>query len=245
MTSPKIYPVVAVLTPTTGSPKVLSAIGNVSQQDYPFIQHHIVCDGPEAFEAFNQFDIEPFDPKGNVIVSRLGENVGKNGFYGHRVYASFPHLINADYIAFLDEDNWYERNHISSLMEAIGNYPFAYSLRSIYSEKGEFLIRDDCESLGKWPIYGNSDQYLIDTSSYIFKTSFLIQVCSLWHSGWGGDRNFLRLMRENRVDYTTSGKYTLNYRLDGNPNSVTKEFFEKGNAITKTIYGDEYPWRSK
>ena len=34
------------------------------------------------------------------------------------------------------------------------------------------------------------------------------------------------------------------YRLDGNPNSVTKEFFDQGNDVNKQKYGGEFPWKS-
>jgi len=36
----------------------------------------------------------------------------------------------------------------------------------------------------------------------------------------------------------------MNYRLDGNPNSVTKEFFEEGNRINSEKYNGVFPWIS-
>jgi hypothetical protein len=36
----------------------------------------------------------------------------------------------------------------------------------------------------------------------------------------------------------------MNYRLDGNPNSVTKEFFEEGNRINSEKYNGSFPWLS-
>jgi hypothetical protein len=43
--------------------------------------------------------------------------------------------------------------------------------------------------------------------------------------------------------YGTSGAYTLNYRLDGNPNSASPEFFLHGNRVMEQKYYGKYPWR--
>jgi hypothetical protein len=34
------------------------------------------------------------------------------------------------------------------------------------------------------------------------------------------------------------------YRLDGNENSVNKEFFEEGNEIQRQKYNGNFPWNS-
>ena len=34
------------------------------------------------------------------------------------------------------------------------------------------------------------------------------------------------------------------YRLDGNSNSVNKEFFDQGNEMQSLKYGGQYPWVS-
>jgi len=44
--------------------------------------------------------------------------------------------------------------------------------------------------------------------------------------------------------YATSGKYTLNYRLDGNPNSASPDFFINGNNIMSKKYNNKFPWAS-
>ena len=44
--------------------------------------------------------------------------------------------------------------------------------------------------------------------------------------------------------FECTGDYTVNYRLDGNPGSVTKEFFEHGNSLMTQQYNGEFPWRN-
>jgi glycosyltransferase involved in cell wall biosynthesis len=234
-------PTVTVLTPSIGSPKLADAIQSVSDQTYSKVKHLVVVDGqkyiPDFVSVLNTVSAE-------VEIVHLAENTGANGFYGHRIYAAFPHLINSDYIFFLDEDNWYEPNHVETLVKVLqNNNAFAHSLRNIYDENKNFLVKDDCESLGKWPIWFTHDQpqYLVDTSSFAFSCEFLIQTSHLWHSGWGGDRRYLAAVKDH-CNWNTSGLYTLNYRLDGNPNSVGEDFFIEGNAKQKERYGETLPW---
>lgn len=146
---------VTVITPTIGSPKLLDAMRSVEKQTYN-CKHLIVIDGPEYSQKAMEL-ISNSGLKGNHTVYCSPENTGKTGgdFYGHRIYAAFPHLINSDYILFLDEDNWYEPNHVETLIQTIEEkqLDFAYSLRQIYSPDRRFLCNDNCESLGKWEIF--------------------------------------------------------------------------------------------
>jgi glycosyltransferase involved in cell wall biosynthesis len=235
---------VTVITPTTGSVKLEDAVESVKNQTYEHVQHLIIVDGPKA--ADNLAENIPMRPSANLNLSSyvLHENTGANGFYGHRIYAAFPHLINSDYIFFLDEDNWYEPNHVETLVKTLeeGN-DFAYSLRKIYDPEKNYLCEDNCESLGKWPIYFTHEkpEYLIDTSSFAFRREFLIRVCQFWHHGWGGDRHFFYNVKDF-AKYDTSGKHTLCYRLDGNPKSVNEEFFIRGNESQRIHYEGIFPW---
>jgi glycosyltransferase involved in cell wall biosynthesis len=242
---------VTVITPTIGSPKLLDAITSVATQTYK-CKHLIVVDGPDfVHEVMSIINIaNMMDPKPNIQVIVSPENTGKTGgnFYGHRIYAAYPHLINSDYILFLDEDNWYESDHVQSLIETIEskNLDFSYSLRKIFDPSRNYLLDDNCESLGKWPIFmsrhsPHGPQFLIDTSSFCFKREFIQKTCHLWHSGWGGDRQYLYAVRDH-AKYDTNGKHTLCYRLDGNPKSVTEEFFKTGNKTQQAYYEGKYPW---
>jgi glycosyltransferase involved in cell wall biosynthesis len=243
---------VTVITPTIGSPKLLDAITSVATQSYK-CKHLIVIDGPEFIETVKEIVTiaRMMDPQPNIHVVSTPENTGKVGdqsFYGHRIYAAYPHLINSDYILFLDEDNWYESDHVETLVQTAQskNLDFSFSLRKIYSPEGRYITDDNCESLGKWPIFmsrrsPHGEQFLIDTSSFCFKREFLQKTCHFWHAGWGGDRQYFYSVKQH-AKYDTNGKHTLCYRLDGNPHSVTKEFFETGNRTQEQYYEGKYPW---
>lgn len=239
---------VIVITPTTGSPKLKDAINSVKNQTYSNIEHLLVIDGVEHWK--NVMDQLPvtleYDDRSsdNIQTMILPYNTGAKGFYGHRIYAGIPHLLNSDYIFFLDEDNWYDPDHVRSLVEVLDRGDdFAHSLRKIYNPDKSYVCDDNCESLGKWPIYltHNDPQYLVDTSSFAFEREFLQKTCHLWHSGWGGDRRYLYSVMQ-QAKWNTSRKHTLCYRLDGNPGSVNGDFFIEGNRKQLEYYNNNLPW---
>ena len=235
---------VIVVTPTIGSPKLADAIESVQKQTYKNLNHLIVVDGADYF--MKAVDNIPFGVDSNIQILPLPYNTGKTGgdFYGHRIYAGIPHFLNADYIFFLDEDNWYEPDHVASLVEVLdrGN-DFTHSLRKIYNPDKSYVADDNCEALGQWPIFFSHDnpQYLADTSSFAFNRKFLEKTCHLWHSGWGGDRRYFYSVKDV-AKWDTCRKHTLCYRLDGNPNSVNADFFIKGNQEQLAHYNGELPW---
>ena len=239
---------VIVITPTIGSPKLKDAINSVKNQTYSNIEHLLVIDGVEHWK--NVMDQLPvtleYDDRSsdNIQTMILPYNTGAKGFYGHRIYAGIPHLLNSDYIFFLDEDNWYDPDHVRSLVEVLdrGNN-FAHSLRKIYNPDKSYVCDDNCEALGKWPIYFShkDPQYLVDTSSFAFEREFLQQTCHLWHSGWGGDRRYLYSVMQ-QAKWDTNYKHTLCYRLDGNPGSVDGKFFIEGNKRQLEHYNNNLPW---
>lgn len=236
---------VVVITPTIGSSKLVDAIESVQKQTYGNVKHLLVVDG-EQYKSNVHAIIYELGGKCPDVMS-LPYNTGKTGgnFYGHRIYSGIPHLVNADYIFFLDEDNWYEPDHVSSLVEVLdGGNDFAYSLRKIFNPDKTFVADDNCEALGKWPIYFTHDnpQYLIDTSSFAFKREFLIATSQHWHHGWGGDRNYFYNAVRYNPKWDTNYKHTLCYRLDGNEGSVNAEFFIKGNAEQLNHYKGNLPW---
>ena len=239
---------VIVITPTIGSPKLKDAINSVKNQTYSNIEHLLVIDGVEHWK--NVMDQLPvtleYDDRSsdNIQTMILPYNTGAKGFYGHRIYAGIPHLLNSDYIFFLDEDNWYDPDHVRSLVEVLdrGNN-FAHSLRKIYNPDKSYVCDDNCEALGKWPIYFShkDPQYLVDTSSFAFEREFLQQTCHLWQSGWGGDRRYLYSVMQ-QAKWDTNYKHTLCYRLDGNPGSVDGKFFIEGNKRQLEHYNNNLPW---
>ena len=229
-----------VIIPTTGASGLRNSIESVLRQTYK-TKCYVVVDG------------EQFSGKASVILSDYrGEgikecylpiNVGANGFYGHRVYAAFTHLIDTDYVLYLDQDCWFEPDHVEQCIKTIeqNDLDWSYSLRQIRNKEGDYVCNDDCESLGKWQTYHGVNH--IDTNCYCIKTQTAIRLAQVWHGGWGQDRVWFHTLASYFNNFDCTGKYTVNYCVDGNPGSVNAEFFLNGNEVMKQKYNGEFPWR--
>jgi glycosyltransferase involved in cell wall biosynthesis len=233
---------VAVVTPTIGSEYLSQCINSVDKQTYSDLTHYIFMDGKEHWEKIN----DTISGATKVKTIALEENVGR-GWYGHRVYSACSFLVNADVICYLDEDNWFDPNHVGELVRKIeqGN-DWVFSLRKIYDKEGNYLCDDNCESLGKWPVYFNDSVFHIDTSSFAITHRTAIGIGHAWYGQWGADRQFFQNLKQNFPKFDCTNAHTLNYRLDGNPNSVNQKFFDDGNSAMEKKYGEmPFPWKLK
>ena len=230
---------VAVVTPTIGSKHLFECTKSVRNQTYKNLTHYLFIDGKEYGS-----EVKYHTEGSGVKYVELEENVGK-GWYGHRVYAACSFLVDADVICYLDEDNWFEPCHVEKMVNRLeeGNQ-WVYSLRKIYSKDGEYLCEDNCESLGKWPVYFNHELFHIDTSSFAIRRDVAVRIGHSWYGQWGADRQFFMNLKKNFNKFDCTNAHTLCYRLDGNPNSVNKQFFDEGNAVNEKKYDGQFPWKN-
>jgi glycosyltransferase involved in cell wall biosynthesis len=217
-----------VIVPTTGAPDLAGCIESVLSQSHAATGLYVVCDGP-AFLPSVAAILRRFDAA-RIRLLVLPENVGAQGFYGHRIYAAATHLVNEDYVLYLDQDNWFERGHVASMIELIETQElqWAHSLRRICAKTGEFLLYDQCESLGRQVAW--TGVHHVDTNAYCLRREVAVRAASAWHGGWGQDRIFYKALDTHFPKYKCTGQYSVNYRLGGNPGAVTAEFFVRGNA---------------
>jgi len=225
---------IMVITPTTGKDTVHKAIQSVKDQTIT-TEHLVVLDG---FEKANGYV-----PNNLLRVIELPENVGGDDWYGHRVYAAMPLMVNADYILFLDEDNWFEPNHVETMIKKIKSKDlmWAYSLRRICNEAGEYIRDDDCESLGRWPAFYDHTLNFVDTNCYCFRREYLVRVAHSFYGQWGADRQFYKAASTSLPSFGCTGEATVNYRA---PERLF-EMFREGNKLMKQAYKEPLPWRLK
>jgi glycosyltransferase involved in cell wall biosynthesis len=222
-----------VITPTTGKDTVNRAMESVQDQTIS-TEHLIVEDGKLT-------NMHIFENEMRKKIT-LPENVGGGGWYGHRVYAAMPLMVNADYILFLDEDNWFEPNHVETMINKIKSKDliWSYSLRRICNEAGEYICDDDCESLGRYPTVYDHTINFVDTNCYCFKREYLVGIAHNFYGQWGADRPFYKAAASALPAFGCTGEATVNYRA---PERLL-EMFTEGNATMKKAYVD-LPWRKK
>ena len=222
---------IQVITPTIGTKHVQQAIDSVKNQTIP-TEHLIVCDG----RVDNEFKVYA---NGKTIL--LPENTGHDGYNGHRIYAAFPMLTDADYILFLDEDNWFEPEHVERLVNFIQerDLQWAYSLRNIVNQQGEFVTADNCESLGKWPSVFAPNHHFVDTNCYCFKRKYLMRHSyKFFGDSFFMDRLFYGDMEKALPEFDCNGEHTINYRVRPHHEAMHRQ----GNDATLQHYKGNYPW---
>lgn len=231
---------VAIIIPTTGAPLVRPCIESALRQTHPGVKVVIVVDGPEFADAFRA-STAGLDLSGCQLCV-LPANVGRNGFYGHRVYAAFSHLVDADFICYLDQDNWLEPEHVATLVESVEQHgwDWAYSLRKVMSNDGRFLMHDESQSVGPWGKTGTHQ--LVDTNCYCLRAAVAHRVASAWHGGWGQDRVFYASVSSAFPNFGTSGRYTLNYRTRDDMQAKVLALLERENAAMHQRHPAGLPW---
>lgn len=239
---------ISVITPTTGHPRLKDAILSVQRQVEKGYRHVVVIDGAER-KARTEAILHACNFDGDVVV--LPRATGGGGFNGHLIYATMPFLLQAEFLALLDEDNTYAPTHLSSLLGLCRKHDldWAYSLRSVFTDDGE-AMDDDCQSLGWWPAF-DAPYHLIDTSCYFVRREIFKQGATIWdrrvNAGEhkGPEFVFCEWLFTQHPRGTTTGEATMNYWLGSSQGRTQVErmnYFRAGNAINRRIYR-EFPWR--
>lgn len=230
-------PTTTVITPTIGTPHLRECLQSVQSQDMPCVTHLIVIDGPEHAEAVDAV-IKTFMHRGDICVLQLPFNVGAEGWNGHRAYAACTFLANSDYVCFLDEDNAFEPQHLSSMFRVMlkTEQQWCYSLRKIVGPDGSYICDDDCESLGCiCPSVLSPQDWFVDVNCYVIKTSLAVEVAPLWYSKFRDpikgecDRNIAQYLLRNHGSIHCSKAHSLRYRVGNTFRSVNARFFQEGN----------------
>ena len=243
---------VSIITPTTGAQSLRQAIESVQAQTYKKIEHYIVVDGPEH-QAKVDANVHKIDLRTPTYFMTLPYPTGVNRFLGHRIYGASPFLTNGDYLVFLDEDNWLDDHHVESLVSLVTRQElqWAYSLRKIFDNDGNYVTRDDCESLGQWPSYTPKQYNLVDTNCYFLSKAVALKTAAIWYRQFRtanvleADRYLCSVLLEHFPKFATTGLYTLNYRAGSTGDSVDLQFFLEANALAAKDHPDGFPWRAK
>lgn len=232
-----------IIIPTIGKPEFKQSFFSCLNQTYKNLKIYVVIDGAHYSERVLNLIPDDLDLNENLKIVVLPENVGANGWYGHRIYSAFSLLVNQDYVFFLDEDNFLEKNHVESMINTCeeNNLQWCYSLRNVVDSNGNFLFQDNCESLGMWVPFTNYKH--VDTSCYCLSLDIARQFSHNIFGQWGADRAFFTALDTYTDKYKTSGLYTVNYRLGGNDGSVKQDFFIFGNEMVQRNYNGNFPWR--
>jgi glycosyltransferase involved in cell wall biosynthesis len=194
---------------------------SVLDQTYP-CTHIMVADGhPHPAIPTDDRTLHLILPRGGTA------DVGNTPrFFG----AALAEAYGFDAVTFLDADNWYEPDHVSSLMTAHAacGYPLIACKRNFYSDAGVRL--DFTEAM-------ENDNQHVDTNCWmIFKEAFDLirywRVPKDFH--WVGDRIFLQKAIHDRYRIAFTHHRTVNYRT-----RHADHFRQAGQPIPEGAIGSE------
>lgn len=239
---------VTVITATTGGEFLEDNLRSVAEQTHPNVQHLLFIDGEEHMPKCHKM-IQKYKRDGLDIVV-LPYSTGKDRFNGHRIYGMGTLAAKGEWMMFLDDDCFIDPTHIESNYKNVTEKPnfWSYSLRNIVDANGEFICRDDCESLGQWPSVLNKNDYFIDVNCYFLPRQYAIQILPIWYRKAREpgvievDRAMCMFLRQHFKDFDCTYEYSVNYRAGTSATSVQADFFKWGNDKMSQMLDNKLPW---
>jgi glycosyltransferase involved in cell wall biosynthesis len=242
---------VTVITATTGHRFLGRCLESVQQQTFPRREHFVVSDGIEHRPKVDQALAALSSLRCNINALSLPYPTGKERWNGHRIYAAFSLLCNSEFVCFLDDDNWFEPDHLASLVAGIraDNAMWGFSLRRVFDGDGNFVALDNCESLGNLhSVFGNDFDRLIDTNCYLLRREVAVACAPVWYRPVGptvdlaADRVLTHFLLNQFPRIHCTRRYTVNYTAGTSPISVKPDYFVLGNRQMQQRYPDGLPW---
>jgi hypothetical protein len=149
----------AVVMATTLRPTITDAIASVLAQDLPGrVQLLIGVDTPAGDPGLIEQACRRMPPNHAVQVLYPGYSTSRRhgglhpAWDGGVLRTTLSYLANSQYVACLDDDNWYGPHHLSSLHRAIQGHDWAYALRwFVHPISRRPICEDQWESIGPAP----------------------------------------------------------------------------------------------
>jgi glycosyltransferase involved in cell wall biosynthesis len=233
-------------------------VESVQQQEFSSVRHLVVVDGPRYASAAAQV-LESVGRNNQLEVVVLSRNTGHSSHFGYRIYGAMPLLVDDDIVCYLDEDNWFDPDHISTAVDSLRSTgaDWAYSLRRICTKNGGQICDDDSDSLGYWPKVATrlpagwlehtemsmhrDYPNLVDSSCYVLPRQLACTLAPLWQTEHADSVVPSSLVQ--RHTGVCSGRSTVNYALGGG-SGTPADWFTDGNRLVRDLYGSApLPWR--
>ena len=219
----------AVVIPTILRPTLLRSVKSVFSQTLPGrVQVLIGIDNAngdrQILDALHaacpeRFGITVVDPGYSTSVRHGGLHPARDGGVLRTVLS---YLANSRYVAYLDDDNWWENEHLADLHRAIEGVAWSFSHRwYVDSESGKKICIDRWESLGPGKgVFSEKAAGFVDPNSLMIDKLICEPVLRWWsrplpgdNNGMSSDRHVFAELSQN-YPYRETGKATCNYVMD-------------------------------
>lgn len=219
----------AVIMPTILHPRIFHALDSIyAQSNVGRIQILIGIDQYDHDELNALHQYVERAPE-NIAITILNPGYSTSARHGglHRAYDGgalrtiLSFLANSAHLTYLDDDNWWEPNHISSLLSVIKENPWAFSHRCyVHHESHAFLARDQIESVGPGKgIYNEKAGGFVDPNCLMINKQKADAVLPFWSVCWdnapkstSADRLIFDRLRKS--PFGDTNVVTVNYVID-------------------------------
>ncbi|HKR88330.1 MAG TPA: hypothetical protein VJS38_09150 [Phenylobacterium sp.] len=207
---------VAVVMPTILRPCVAVAVESVFRQNFAgriqlLIGVDKAAEAPTHLEA--ALEQRPDHVSALVLALPYSTSIRHGGVHpatdGGSLRAILSFMANSRYVAYLDDDNSWEPDHLSGVVQAIQGKVWAYSLRMLIDEtNGRELAVDRWDSVGPNAGRFAAQGGLVDPNCLLVDKLAAARAFGRWSEGPGvtSDRNFFAALREaphGRVERAT------------------------------------------
>jgi len=220
---------VSVVLVTICRKSLYRAIRSVFRQDFEGTIHLLVGADVEIFGDFNEImgELMPECPPNITLTGiSLGYSTSSrhggvhSSWYGGSLRTALSFLSSSELVAYLDDDDWYEPQHLRLLFQAIHDHDWAFTLSNYADPNHDQLLGvDSFESVGpNRGIYRESFGGFVRPSALLLNKIKLSHMLQLWSispfpSGDGEDRLIFKELLK-RPSYGETGVPTVNCSLD-------------------------------
>jgi len=221
---------IAVVMPTVLRPSLERAVGSVFQQDFGGTVHLLIgidrrLGNPGIIDTIRsncpaRTTVTVLDPGYSTSKRHGGLHPASDGGALRTVLS---YLANAPLVAYLDDDNWWAPDHLSSLAEAIQGNGWAYSLRwYVDADSAQPICIDEWESVGPdRGVYAKKAGGFVDPNCLMIDKLACEPVLRWWsnplfpEAGDGADRNVFSALKAGYPGACT-GRATAYYVIQPN-----------------------------
>lgn len=221
---------VSVVMPSIGRKEITRALSSIFQQNVNRIQVLIGIDKTQDNLLFLENYLEgcPKNVTVNIFYPGYSTSIRHGGITlaqdGGAIRSTLSYLANSKYIAYLDDDNWWESTHLSSLLAAIKDKAWAFSLRHfVHPHSKNVICIDEWESVGPGKgIFHTQFGGFVDPNCLMINKEISWGCIPLWNiplkgdpDGMSADRNVFNFLKIHSEPGAT-GKASVYYILDPN-----------------------------
>jgi hypothetical protein len=220
----------AVVMPTILRPATLDAVRSIFAQDLPGrVQTLIGVDYPAGGDAEALDEVcRDIPPNHALYLFYPGYSTSRRhgGLHpewcGGALRTLLTYLANSRHVAYLDDDNWWTSEHLSSMRQALEGHEWAYASRWFVHPKSRRPISEDLwESVGPGRgAFAKEFGGFVDTNCIAFDKLACEAVIRWWslplrnsQKAMDADRNIFRILSTEFKGRPT-GKATVFYTLD-------------------------------